>query len=66
MPNFPKKKGADVDIAVTGEVLTLQIQQAQGKDTAGKIAQEQKKLTNNINLDKAAAGQPSTAVDFSG
>ena len=52
-------------IAVTGEVLALQIQQAQGKDTADQITAEQKKLTNNINLDKAAAGQPSTAVDFS-
>ena len=44
----------------------LQIQQAQGKDVASQIATEQAKLTNNINLDKKAAGQVSTAVDFSG
>ena len=51
---------------VTFEVMGLQIQQAQGKDVADQIATEQKKLDNNISLDKAAAGQASTAVDFSG
>jgi hypothetical protein len=30
------------------------------------VAAEQKKLTNNINLDKAAAGQASTPVNFKG
>ncbi|CAK7237323.1 hypothetical protein SBRCBS47491_009937 [Sporothrix bragantina] len=49
------------------EVLGLQIQQAQsGKDNTAKIAAEQKKLTTNINLDKAAAGQTSQSVDFTG
>lgn len=52
--------------AVTGEVLALQIQQAQGADNADKITEEQTKLTNNINLDIKAAGQPSTAVSFDG
>ncbi len=48
------------------EVLALQIEAAQGDDNAAKIAEEQKKLTNNINLDKKAAGQKSTPVDFDG
>jgi hypothetical protein len=52
--------------AVTGEVLVLQIQAAQGADNAAKITEEQTKLTNNINLDIKAAGQPSTAVSFDG
>jgi hypothetical protein len=51
---------------VTGEVLVLQIQQAQGQDTAAKITEEQTKLNNNIKLDEAAAGQASTAVSFDG
>jgi len=53
-------------LKLTGEVLGLQIEQAQGKDTASQIATEQTKLTNNINLDKKAAGQASTAVSFDG
>ena len=53
-------------LKLTGEVLALQIEQAQGKDTAADIATEQTKLTNNINLDVAAAGQASTAVSFDG
>ncbi|KAB5536560.1 hypothetical protein GE09DRAFT_331285 [Coniochaeta sp. 2T2.1] len=48
------------------EVLALQIQQAQGKDTADKIAEEQKKLDNNIKLDTAAKGQASQSVEFEG
>ena len=51
---------------VTGEVLALQIEQAQGEDNADKIAQEQAKLNNNIKLDEAQAGNASTDVDFSG
>lgn len=42
----------------------LQIQAAQGKDTAAKLAAETKKLNNNIGLDKAAAGQASTKLAF--
>ncbi|KAH7382098.1 hypothetical protein BKA64DRAFT_220552 [Cadophora sp. MPI-SDFR-AT-0126] len=45
-------------------VLQLQAQAAQGKDTSAKLAEETKKLNNNIALDKAAAGQPSTFLSF--
>ncbi|KAF2451237.1 hypothetical protein P171DRAFT_316470, partial [Karstenula rhodostoma CBS 690.94] len=45
-------------------VLKLQAQQAQGDDVAEKLADEQKKLDNNIALDKAAAGQASTFLPF--
>ncbi|KAH6688878.1 hypothetical protein F5X68DRAFT_75413 [Plectosphaerella plurivora] len=49
------------------EVLGLQIDQAQsGKDNSAKIATEQKKLDNNIAIDKKAAGQASQSVTFSG
>jgi hypothetical protein len=44
--------------------LELTIQAAQGKDTSAKLAAELKKLNNNIALDKAAAGQPSTKLSF--
>ncbi|KAL2065944.1 hypothetical protein VTL71DRAFT_3614 [Oculimacula yallundae] len=47
-------------------VLQLQAQAAQGKDTSAKLAAETKKLNNNIALDKAAAGQPSTKLTFDG
>lgn len=57
---------ANRDTTVTAEVLVLQIQAAQGADKADKIAEEQKKLTKNISLDVAAAGQASTAVSFDG
>lgn len=53
-------------LKLTGEVLALQIAQAQGADNADKIAAEQKKLNNNIALDKKAAGQASQSVDFTG
>ncbi|KAK0112561.1 hypothetical protein ONS96_001796 [Cadophora gregata f. sp. sojae] len=45
-------------------VLQLQAQAAQGKDTSAKLAEETKKLNNNIALDAAAAGQPSTFLSF--
>lgn len=45
-------------------VLKLQAQQAQDSDVAAKLADEQKKLDNNIKLDKAAAGQASTFLPF--
>ncbi|KAK3898950.1 hypothetical protein C8A05DRAFT_18545 [Staphylotrichum tortipilum] len=48
------------------QVLALQIEAAQGKDTATKLAAETKKLNKNVQLDKAAAGQASTSVDFQG
>jgi hypothetical protein len=44
-------------------VLAIQIETAQGK-TGGDEALEQKKLTKNIGLDKAAAGKKSTPVKF--
>lgn len=46
------------------EVSALQIEQAQGASNQAKIDAEQKKLTNNINLDKKAAGQASKGVIF--
>lgn len=47
--------------------LAMQIEQAQGKkDNSAKIAEETKKLNKNIELDKAAAGQKSTSVNFQG
>lgn len=48
------------------EVLALQIEAAQGKGDAAQLAVEQKKLNNNIKLDKTAAGQASTSVSFKG
>ncbi|KAK4158488.1 hypothetical protein C8A00DRAFT_28498 [Chaetomidium leptoderma] len=48
------------------QVMTLQIEAAQGKDTAAKLAKEQTKLANNIRLDEDAAGKASTSVDFQG
>ncbi|KAI9056772.1 hypothetical protein FKP32DRAFT_1681940 [Trametes sanguinea] len=56
-------------LKLTGEVQALNIQIAQakaaGKDTSdleSKVSEEQTKLTKNISLDKAAAGQPSKGV----
>jgi len=51
-------------LKLTATSLELQIQAAQGKDTAAKLASETKKLNNNIALDKAAAGQASTKLTF--
>ncbi|KAK4038740.1 hypothetical protein C8A01DRAFT_37307 [Parachaetomium inaequale] len=48
------------------QVMALQIEAAQGKDTAAKLAKEQKKLDNNIKQDEAAAGEASSSVDFQG
>ncbi|KAK0617884.1 hypothetical protein B0T17DRAFT_495424 [Bombardia bombarda] len=46
--------------------MVLKIEAAQGKSNAADLADKQKKLTNNIALDKAAAGQTATSVDFQG
>lgn len=46
------------------EVSALQIEQAQGADNQDKIDEEQKKLNNNINLDKKASGEASKGVVF--
>jgi len=52
-------------LKLTAEVLGIQVKAAQGGDDSD-LAAEQTKLTNNIKLDTAAAGQASTAVDFTG
>ncbi|KLU86286.1 hypothetical protein MAPG_05302 [Magnaporthiopsis poae ATCC 64411] len=51
-------------LKLTATVLKLQAQQAQGQNVAAKLAEEQKKLDNNIAKDVAAAGKPSTALQF--
>lgn len=51
-------------LKLTATSLELQIKASQGEDTAAKLAAETKKLNNNIALDKAAAGQPSTKLAF--
>ncbi|WYZ38488.1 hypothetical protein EsH8_III_000402 [Colletotrichum jinshuiense] len=51
-------------LKLTATMLKLQAQQAQGQDVAAKMADEQKKLDNNIATDEANAGNPSTALDF--
>lgn len=45
-------------------VIKLEAQQAQGQDVTTKLADETKKLDNNIATDKKNAGQASTAVSF--
>jgi hypothetical protein len=46
-------------------VIKLEAQQAQGDDSVTtKLAEETKKLDNNIATDKKNAGQASTAVPF--
>jgi hypothetical protein len=44
--------------------IELMAKAAQGEDTSAKLAEETKKLNNNIALDAAAAGQASTALPF--
>ncbi|KAH6675310.1 hypothetical protein F5X68DRAFT_278379 [Plectosphaerella plurivora] len=51
-------------LKLTATMLKLQAQAAQGEDVAAKMADEQKKLDNNIAADKARAGEPSTALQF--
>ncbi|KAK3310108.1 uncharacterized protein B0T15DRAFT_506814 [Chaetomium strumarium] len=48
------------------QVLALKIDAAKGKDTAEKLAAEQKKLDKNVATDKASAGQTSQSVNFQG
>jgi hypothetical protein len=45
-------------------VIKLEAQQAQGEDVAAKLAEETKKLDNNIATDVKNAGKASTAVPF--
>ncbi|GJC90775.1 hypothetical protein ColLi_13613 [Colletotrichum liriopes] len=51
-------------LKLTATMMKLQAQQAQGEDVAAKMAEEQKKLDNNIAQDVAEAGNESTALDF--
>ncbi|KAG7120619.1 hypothetical protein HYQ45_009545 [Verticillium longisporum] len=51
-------------LKLTATKLKLQAQAAQGQDVAAKLEEEEKKLQNNINADKEAAGQASTALQF--
>ncbi|KAF2703621.1 hypothetical protein K504DRAFT_342594, partial [Pleomassaria siparia CBS 279.74] len=44
--------------------IELEAKAAQGEDTSAKLAEELKKLQNNIDADVAAAGQASTALPF--
>jgi len=49
------------------DVLRLQIETAQGKSgLASELSAQQTKLASNVALDTAAAGQASTAINFSG
>ncbi|KAE8451961.1 hypothetical protein EG329_002125 [Mollisiaceae sp. DMI_Dod_QoI] len=52
-------------LKLTAEVLSIQVDAAQG-GSSSDLAAEQAKLANNIKLDTAAAGQASTAVSFDG
>ncbi|KAI5481757.1 hypothetical protein MNV49_000034 [Pseudohyphozyma bogoriensis] len=55
-------KIANKVLKLTCEVQALQIKAAQGSDEASSIAEEQTKLSTNIALDQAAAGQAMTGV----
>ncbi|KAK6205877.1 hypothetical protein LQW54_008172 [Pestalotiopsis sp. IQ-011] len=48
------------------ETTALQIEQAQGDDNQSQIDAEQTKLDTNVALDEKAAGEASTAVNFTG
>lgn len=48
-------------------VLALEIEIAQGDDgRQDKLAEQQKKLDNNVKTDQDSAGQQSTSVNFEG
>ncbi|TVY20840.1 hypothetical protein LARI1_G002170 [Lachnellula arida] len=49
------------------DVMRIQIEVAQGNAAAGsQLAAQQAKLATNVALDKAAAGQTATAINFAG
>ncbi|KAK4181653.1 hypothetical protein QBC36DRAFT_306226 [Triangularia setosa] len=48
------------------QVMIAQIEAAQGKDTAAKLADVSKKLAKNVATDEKNAGQLSTTVNFQG
>ncbi|KAG4261647.1 hypothetical protein FPRO04_13128 [Fusarium proliferatum] len=51
-------------LKLTATILKLEAQQAQGEDVADKLAEENKKLQNNISQDKDEAGKASTFLAF--
>lgn len=51
-------------LKLTATMLKLQAQAAQGEDVADKMAEEQKKLDNNIAQDEDAAGTECTDPGF--
>lgn len=72
-PAIDAASGADADalqvgkiknkvLKLTGEIMGLQIQAAQGKDTSDDIAEEQTKLDSNVKLDEGSAGDASQSV----
>lgn len=48
------------------QVMVLQIEATQGKDTAAKLATQSAKLAKNVKTDEDAAGEASASVDFQG
>ncbi|KLO10409.1 hypothetical protein SCHPADRAFT_906917 [Schizopora paradoxa] len=54
-------------LKLSGEVLVLQIKQAQGDSSAASdLATEQTKLTKDVAADVANAGKPSQSIQFDG
>ncbi|KXH40354.1 hypothetical protein CSAL01_04455 [Colletotrichum salicis] len=51
-------------LKLTATVMSLQAQQAQGKNVTAKLDEETKKLNKNIADDVANAGKPATALKF--
>lgn len=51
-------------LKLTATVLKLQAQAAQGEDVSDKLAEEMKKLNNNIQQDEDEAGRESTFLSF--
>ncbi|KAI0505597.1 small secreted protein [Xylaria bambusicola] len=51
-------------LKLTATILKLQAQQAQGKDVADRLEEEQIKLNNNIQQDEDEAGNESTFLSF--
>ncbi|KAF1938196.1 hypothetical protein EJ02DRAFT_469076 [Clathrospora elynae] len=53
-------------LKLTASTIALKANQAQGEDVAAKLADETKKLNNNIAIDTKNAGQTSIAEPFDG
>lgn len=74
-PAIEAATGAEADALAAGKTknkvlklmatkIQLEAKQAQGQDVAAKLADETKKLNNNIATDTKNAGNPSTALPF--